>query len=380
MNIHPFTTPPDERYCTRCVMGSRDPDIVFDSDGICNYCKALLVRLEKETYYKSGSEKLNELISNIKKAGEGKEYDCVIGLSGGVDSSYVAYLVKKHGLRPLAIHLDNGWNSELAVQNIQEILSRLNIDLYTHVIDWNEFKDLQLSFIRANVPNIEIATDHAINAILQQMACKFGVRYIITGGNIKGEGIYPKSWGWYNLDLRHIKAIHKKFGNVKLATYPTLSLLQFLFNTIFKKIRTVPILNYVEYNKIEAKKLLESELGWRPYGGKHFESIWTRFYQGYIMTRKFGVDKRQAHYSSLVVAGDMNREDALSDLQVDPYGDNDLEADFDYVIKKFEITESEFSKIMLSPPVAHTDYSNDGWFLDGMPKLKAIAKRIATKV
>ena len=379
MNIHPFTTPPDERYCTRCVMGSRDSDIVFDSDGICNYCKALLVRLEKETYYKSGSEKLNQLVSNIKKAGEGKEYDCVIGLSGGVDSSYVAYLVKKHGLRPLAIHLDNGWNSELAVQNIQEILSRLNIDLYTHVIDWNEFKDLQLSFIRANVPNIEIATDHAINAILQQMACKFGVRYILTGSNIRGEGIYPKAWGWNYLDLKHIKAIHKQYGSVKLTSYPTLSLFQFFVNVAVRKIRTIPILNYVEYSKSEAKKVLEAELGWRPYGGKHFESIWTRFYQGYIMTRKFGVDKRQAHFSSLVMVGDMNRSDALDELEVDPYEGNDLASDVEYVVKKFDLTEDEFERIMTSEAVPHRHYPNDGWLLVGMPKIKALAKKLATR-
>lgn len=373
---------PTETYrrCVRCVMDSSDPDIEFDSEGVCQYCKKFLERLENEVYDQKAPHKLTELVARIKASGKGKPYDCIIGVSGGVDSSYVAWLVKQQGLRPLAIHLDNGWNSELAVDNIHAILNALQLDLYTHVIDWQEFRDLQLSFIKAGVTNIEVTTDHAINAILQQQAAKHNIKYIITGGNVVGEGIYPKSWGWNNLDYRHIVAIHRRFGSIKLKTYPRLSLLKYLYNVLIRGIKITPILNYVTYDKPKAKDVLISELGWRPYPGKHYESVWTRFYQGYILPRKFKVDKRIAHFSSLVVAGTLSRDDAIAELAKDPYEGSELQADMTFVLKKFGFSEAEFEEVMNAPVKSHRDYPTSAWLFERMPQLVRAAKKLATRM
>lgn len=368
---------PNYRICTRCVMDSQDPDIVFDEEGVCNYCTAFLVRLENETYNRSRPELLRDTVAKIKARGQGKPYDCVIGVSGGVDSSFVAREVVQLGLRPLAVHLDNGWNSELAVDNIQRLLNQLNIDLMTHVLDWSAFRDLQVAFLKASVPNIEIATDHAINALLMRSARQHGIRYVISGGNVRGEGIYPKSWGWNNLDLTHIKDIHRRFGTGSLREYPTLSLRQFASDVIFRGIRHFSILNFIDYNKPEAERMLAEELGWRSYGGKHYESIWTRFYQGYIMPRKFGVDKRRAHLSSLIAAGDAERDAALAELENDPYGSADSEEDLQFVMRKLELSEAAFFELMERPPQPHTAYKTDAWFFDKASWLRAWAKRLA---
>lgn len=361
-------------------MDASDPDIRFDANGVCNYCTEWLERLRTETFANHPTRNFNSVVSRIREAGRGKEYDCIIGVSGGVDSTFVAYLVKKSGLRPLAVHLDNGWNSELSVDNIQRALKCLGIDLYTHVIDWEEFRDLQLSFIRASVTNIEIPTDHGINAILQQMAVKHRVKFIITGGNVRGEGIYPRSWGWYNLDLRHLRAIHRRFGAAKLRTFPQLSLARFAFNTFVLGVRTVPILNYVDYNRPKAMKILINELGWRPYGGKHYESVFTRFFQGYILPRKFKVDKRRPHLSTLVVAGDISREEALDQLKRDPYANADLEGDRAFVVKKLGLSDADFEAYLAAPARPHTEFPTNAWFFDGMPRLKRLLKRLAMRV
>lgn len=367
------------RICARCVMDATDPDIRFDDSGICNYCTDWLERIRNETFVGHPTRNIESLVSRIKEVGRGREFDCLIGVSGGVDSTYVAHLIKSHGLRPLAIHMDNGWNSELAVDNITRALTKLKIELLTHVIDWDEFRDLQLSFFKAAVTNIEIPTDHGINAILQRTAAKYGIKFIVTGGNIRGEGIYPKSWGWYNLDLRHLRALHRQFGTVPLRTFPQISLSRFAFNTFIRGIRTTPILNYIDYNRPQAQALLESELGWRPYGGKHYESIFTRFFQGYILPRKFGVDKRKPHLATLVVAGDISREDALKELARDPYADADLESDLQFFLKKLGFSRAEFELYMAAPSHRHQDYPSSAWFFEGAPKLKAWAKRMATR-
>ncbi len=362
-------------------MDKSDPNIQFNEIGNCNYCEEWLVRMKNETFIANPKQNLEKLVERIKDIGRDREFDCLIGVSGGVDSTYVAYLVKKKlGLRPLAVHLDNGWNSELAVDNITRALTSLKIDLFTHVIDWDEFRDLQLSFFKASVTNIEIATDHAINAILHRTAAQNNIKYIISGGNIRGEGIYPKSWGWYNLDLRHLLSIHKQFGSVPLKTYPRLSLVTLAYNTFIRGIRTTPILNYIDYNRIEAQKLLQQELGWRPYGGKHYESVFTRFFQGYILPRKFGIDKRRPHLSTLVVAGDISRADALKELDRDPYADASVEQDLEFTLKKLNFTMAEFNQYMISPPKSHQDYPTNAWFFDGMPDFKRWAKRWATRV
>lgn len=338
-------------------MDSTDPNITFDSKGNCNYCTAYLSKnfqysIEKE-------EQLVRILNEIKLAGQGKKYDCIIGVSGGVDSTYVAYEVKRRGLRPIAIHLDNGWNSELAVSNIQKTLRTLDIDLDTYVLNWKEFKDLQLSFLKASIPGMEIPTDHAIMSILNRKAEEYGVRYIINGSNISSEFIMSSRWSEVEgqRDWLLIKNIHKKFGKEKLRTFPHSSLIQLYYYKLFKRITVVNILNYIDYSKTSAMKLIEEELGWVYYGGKHYESIYTRFTQAYIQPRKFNIDKRKAHFSNLVCSGEMTREEALLLLQKSPYNNLMMEqSDLFYFRKKMGMSDQEFLHMMNMPIKSYLNY------------------------
>jgi N-acetyl sugar amidotransferase len=275
-------------------------------------------------------------------------------VSGGVDSTYVAWLAKQLGLRPLAVHLDNGWDSELAVSNIHEALKRLQIDLHTHVIDWEEFKDLQLAFLRASTPDSEIPSDHAIFALMHETADREGVNYIISGLNRRTESHLPPAWSQGHWDWRYIHSIHRRFGRRPLKTFPRMP---FLRLRRWRRQHTwIDILNYVDYVKADAVALLEQQLGWRNYGGKHFESIYTRFYQGYILPRKFGFDKRKMHLSSLICAGEITRDEALRQLEAEPYPIALQLEDRAYVIEKFGLTAAEFEELMQRPPRAFTDY------------------------
>jgi N-acetyl sugar amidotransferase len=346
------------QICTKCVMDTTDPDIFFDENGICNHCHDYDLVQKKIYSGIAGRHKLDMLCERIKKDGKGKEYDSVIGVSGGVDSTYVAYIVKQHDLRPLAVHFDNGWDSELAVSNIQKTLQLLDIDLYTHVIDWEEFRDLQLAFLRASTPDSEIPTDHAINALLHQMAKKIGVRYVITGNNIKTETHLPRAWSQGHLDWLYIQSIYNKFGHGRLRSFPHMN---FFDRHWYKVIQTtIDILNYIDYVKKDAIVVLEKELGWKYYGGKHYESIYTRFYQGYILPKKFGYDKRKMHLSSLICSGETTRDEALRDLNNDTYPHKLQEEDREYVIKKFEITPAEFEEIMNMPKKSYWDFHSYG--------------------
>jgi N-acetyl sugar amidotransferase len=368
------------KICSRCVMDTAIKVIHFDENGICNYCKDYDYRVATELYKEpERSRRLYLLIDKIKKEGQKKDYDCIIGVSGGVDSSYVAYLVKKFGLRPLAIHLDNGWNSELAVQNIQQLLKNLNIDLYTHVIEWEEFKDLQKAFIKSSIENLEIPTDHAITALLFKMANKYGLKYILNGSNLVTEGLYGNSGG-SNLDYRLLKDIHKKFGTKKLKTYPSISIWNLAYKIIVKKIKYIPVLNYIDYNKEKAIKLLEKELGWRRYAGKHYESIFTRFFQGYILTNKYNYDKRKVHLSNLIMSKQISRSEALNELNKHPYPNQELlKEDIDFFLKKFNFTKSEFQTIMNGKSREPSEFkSYEGVFKKLKPwalKIKEYAKR-----
>lgn len=366
------------QICTRCIMDTSEPEIQFDADGVCNHCTRAIARIEREKIV-DPQARLAALVAKIKSDGAGKEYDCVIGVSGGVDSTMVAYHVKRLGLRPLAIHLDNGWNSELAVDNIKAALERLDIDLFTHVIDWEEFRDLQLSFLKASVPNCEIPTDHAILALLMKTAMQHGTRYILTGSNLATESIMPVSWGYYNQDLYHLKAIHRRFGTRPLRTFPQISLLQLVLAVFARKIKYIPILNYLNYDKVAAKALLLSDFGWRDYGGKHYESIYTRFFQGHILPTKFGFDKRRAHLSSMICSGSINRDQALEEMKGDIYGGADLAQDREFVIKKFCLTEPEWEAIMDSPPRKHTEYPSLSLLFHESEGLRQFFRRTATR-
>ncbi len=367
------------QICTRCIMDVSDPDITFDENGVCNRCHDYDQRARLELHTdEEGQRRLQALIEKIKSDGKGKEYDCIIGLSGGVDSSTVAHIVVKLGLRPLAVHLDNGWNSELAVSNIERLVKKLNLDLYTLVLDWEMFKDLHLAFLKASVINSEAPTDHAINATLYKLALKRKIRYIISGGNLVTEGILPLSWGYYNMDWKHIKAIHKRFGAQKLKDYPHLTLFQWASYTFVRGVKVVPILNYFEYNKEASKRLLATEYSWRDYGGKHYESVYTRFFQGYILPTKFHIDKRRAHLSSMICSEQINREDALEEMARSPYQPDMRSEDKAFVIKKLGLTDEEFERIIALSPKSFREYPNNYFWIKNLRGIVSLAKRRAS--
>lgn len=368
------------QVCTRCIMDTSDPEITFDEAGVCNHCTDALARMNRELLGPVERERaLNALVDKVKADGKGKEYDCIIGVSGGVDSTMVAYEVKRLGLRPLAVHFDNSWNSELAVDNVKRALDRLGIDLYTHVVDWEEFRDLQLCFLKASVANCEAPTDHAITALLFRMASKYRLRYILNGGNLATEAILPISWGHYNQDLKHLKALHRRFGQRPLRTMPTITVMDYLYYVFVRGTRTVPFLNYINYRKEDAKQLLTKELGWRDYGGKHYESVWTRFFQGYYLPTKFGYDKRRAHFSTLICSQQMSREQALAEMDRPAYDPELLRQDLQFVLKKFGLTQADFQAILDTPGKKATDYPSNYFLFHTLRRYKNIFRSIATR-
>jgi len=342
--------------CISCVMDSSDPDIAFDSNGVCSHC--LAYPQKKNAFVpdeQNGKLLLEKMVRECKQAGRNKPYDCVIGVSGGVDSSYVAYLVHQLGLRPLAVHLDNGWNSELAVTNIRNLLQKLGIELHTFVLDWESFMDLQLAFLRASTPDSEIPSDHAIVALMRSMADKEGVP-VIWGVNFSSEAILPQAWSQGHMDWTYIKEVHKKFGRKKLINYPHYSVWKLIWYNRFRRQKLYNILNYIPYNKEEAKKILMSETGWRDYGGKHFESVYTKIFQSYILPVKFNFDKRKAHYSSLILAGQMSRDEALELLKVNSFDSEKIQTEIEFLAKKLQISLAEFEEIMHLPARSYKDY------------------------
>lgn len=348
------------QMCSKTVMDTTDENIVFDEEGVCNhyhdYQKIAKSQLLPEP---QRSKKLQQMIDKIKADGKGKKYDCLIGLSGGVDSTYVAWLVKQYGLRPLAVHLDNGWNSELAVHNVNSIVNTLDFDLYTLVVNWEEFKDIQLAYLRASVVDIEVVSDHAIQATMWKLAKERNIGYIISGTNIVTEHILPSAWIYKKMDYSNLKDIHRQFGHKKIKTYPTLNFRKYVYYTGFHKLVPISILDYVDYNKEKAKAIIAEKLDWRDYGGKHYESVFTKFYQAYILPQKFGIDKRKAHLSTLICSDQITREEALCELEQPLYNEIELVEDKRYVLKKFGLSENEFEELMKIPPKAHTSFKTD---------------------
>jgi N-acetyl sugar amidotransferase len=349
------------KVCSRCIMDETAKEITFDNNGVCNFCHNYDNVLVNDLYTnKAGEEKLEKLIEKIKLKGKNSRYDVLIGLSGGVDSSYVAYVIKKiYGLRAFAVHLDNGWNTELAVANVEQIVKRLEIDLSTYVLDWKEFRDIQTSFIKSSISNIEIPTDHAIWALLIKTAAKMKIPYIIAGNNVVTESIMPESWLYGSKDSKLIKSIHQQFGKVKMKTYPSLSTMDYVDYLLVRGIRWIPILNYIPFNKAEAKQILIDELGWQDYGGKHYESIFTRFFHAFYLPVKFGYDLRKSYLSALVCSGQITREEALEEISKPPASKEMLEQDRDYVIKKLGLSEDEFESILKAPNKTYADYRNN---------------------
>jgi N-acetyl sugar amidotransferase len=346
----------NQTECNRCVLSSYDdPEIYFNSDGICNHCIGYENQIKSFPLDQRDREViLHNEIEKIKKAGHKREYDCIMGISGGVDSSYLSILLKEFKLRPLLIHFDNGWNSELAVNNIERIINKLEFPLYTYVVNWSEFKDLQLSYIRSGVLDWEIPTDHGFYALLHNQAFKRKINYIISGHNIVTEGILPKCMRWSKLDVANIKDIHSQFGEIKkLKTFPTMPFYKSFYYKQFANLNFLSPLNYLEYNKTNAKNQLINDYGWKDYGGKHYESIFTRFYQGYVLVEKYGFDKRKAHLSTLINSGQITKEEARKELAHPIYDELLLKEDKKYVLKKLGLTNVEFNKIMQEKPVSH---------------------------
>lgn len=350
----------EPRICTRCIMDTTASDIDFDDQGRCSYCSDFLARLDR-TGLAATEDQRNNFLQRVRRDGTGKDYDCIVGLSGGVDSSYALLLAVRHGLRPLAVHLDNGWNSELAVHNISNLVSSLKVDLFTHVIDWNENKDLQLSFFRANVIDIEMLMDNAMMALNYRLARQYKVKWILAGTNRSTEGmLMPPNWNWLKYDARNIRDIHKRFGSVPIRSHPLISVAGFIWNRYVLGIHWTSFLDYFDYRKDEALAILDKEAGYRPYPYKHYESVFTRFYQGYILPRKFGVDKRKLHLSTLVVTGQMTRERALELMSQSPYPDPDQErSDYSFVLKKLGFSEEDFESYIAAPAVPHDYYATE---------------------
>ncbi len=338
-------------------MDTSDPEITFNENGVCNYCTDYQERKNRLTLTEDEKPKhLKYMIDFCMKKGKGKKYDCIIGVSGGVDSTYVAYKVKELGLRPLAVHLDNGWDAELAVSNIHNVLKKLNIELYTHVLDWEEFRSLQLAFLKASTPDSEIPSDHAIGALMKDFAVKEDVP-LIWGVNFTSEAILPRVWSQGHMDWGYIKKVNRLFGTQKLKDFPHYSVYKRIYWNRIKRLRTFSLLDYIDYDKEKAKKFLIEELGWRDYGGKHHESIYTKFFQAYILPTKFGFDKRRAHLSSLILAGQISREAALQEIQKPLYNEKELQEHLVYIPKKLGITQKEFEEIMNTPPRKYEEFS-----------------------
>ncbi|MFC1703604.1 N-acetyl sugar amidotransferase [Candidatus Omnitrophota bacterium] len=328
--------------CQRCICDTSIPGIRFDSGGICNFCR---IHDEMEKLYPlspEGVQKLHHIVEKIKKSGKKNDYDCVVGVSGGRDSTYLLYSAVRLGLRPLAVHFDNGWNSEIAVTNIKNVTEKLKVDLHTYVADWDEFKNLQIAFLKASVSDAEIPTDVAIFGTLYQVAASEGIKYILNGHSFRTEGIMPI--GWTYMDGRYMYSVNKIFGNKRLKTVPNFTLFDYFKYVLVKRIEMIPLLNFFEYNQQKINEILERELDWRYYGGHHHESYYTHFFQSYLLPKKFNIDKRKIEYSALVRSRQMNRSDALRLIEDASYPyDEDL---LDYVKSKLGMTSTEFEKIL----------------------------------
>lgn len=351
-----------KKICSKCVMDSSDIKIIFDDQGVCDHCNTFL----KEILPKWNPEGLDEsslysLAEQIKKDGQGKDFDCIMGMSGGVDSSYLLYLaVEKLGLRPLVFHVDAGWNSQEAVHNIERMVDGLGLDLYTAVINWEEMKDLQLSFFKAGVSHIDTPQDHSFFATMYKFAAEHGVKNILTGGNYSTECIRnPLEWMYYQSDSRQLKDIHARFGTSPLKEYPVTNILWHkVYLPYFKGIKVIRPLDFMVYNKEDATKLLEDKFGYQRYPQKHFESRFTRFYEGYWLPQKFGYDTRKVQFSSLILTGQMTREEALEELDRPAMTDLQVRQEFEYIANKLCISVEELQGYFNAPNKTYADYKS----------------------
>lgn len=363
------------KICKRCIMDTTsDPNLILDENGVCNYCHAYDAAIKKIEYKrKNGEVQLTDIFNKMKEDGKGKAYDCLLGISGGVDSSYMAYLAKEHGLRVLAVHVDAGWNSELAVQNIEKMCKKLDYDLHTVVVDWQTMKELQRAYMFSGLANLDVPQDHCFIAACAKMAKKFGIKYILNGNNWATEGILSTAYQYSNRDWRNIKGVYQKCGRGKgnLRKYPHQNFWEMYFwYPLFHKVKVIFPLDYINYSKKMAIDILEREFDWKYYGGKHYESRFTKFFQEIYLPLKFGWDKRRDHISSLIVGGEMTREEGLQEIAISPSTESELEEERKYVLKKLDISDEEWNYIMTMPVKSEDDYPNDKKMIRFCMKIK----------
>ena len=352
----------DYQICTNCVMDTSDLKIRFDEQGVCDHCNTFKNDILPHWHTdERGHNKLLSIVKKIKRQGRGKDFDCLMGMSGGIDSSYLLYImVEKYGLRPLVFHVDAGWNSQIAVNNIERLVDGLGLDLYTEVINWEEMKDLQLAFFKSGVPHIDTPQDHSFFATMYKFASKHNIKYILTGGNYSTECIRnPIEWMYYQTDSIQLRDIYKKHGTGKLKDYPVTNILWHkIFLPFIKKIKLIRPLDFFPYNKDEAMKTLIDKFGFQEYPQKHFESRFTRFYESYWLTKKFGYDTRKVQYSSLILTNQMTRQDALMKLKQPAYNPKTIHQDFEYIARKLEISVEELQSYMDAPNKTYRDYKS----------------------
>lgn len=350
------------QICTNCVMDTTDSKIVFDEKGVCDHCNTYFNDILPYWHTdERGEKKLKEFVAKIKKEGKGKDFDCLMGMSGGIDSSYLLYAMKeKYGLRPLVFHVDAGWNSQIAVNNIERLVDGLGLDLYTEVINWEEIKDLQLAYFKSGVPHIDTPQDHAFFATMYKFASKHKIKYILTGGNYSTECVRnPLEWMYYQSDSIQLRDIYKKHGTGKLKDYPVTNILWHkVYLPYFKGIKLIRPLDYIPYNKDEAMHFLVDSYGYQKYPQKHFESRFTRFYEAYWLPKKFGYDTRKVQFSSLILTNQMTREEALEELKKTAYDPETIKQDFEYVANKLGITIEELQGYMDAPNKTYKDYKS----------------------
>lgn len=373
----------DFQICSRCVMDTTDSAIVFDANGVCDHCITFDTKVKPNWRTGAfGEQELRTLVQNIKASGKGKDFDCIIGMSGGIDSSYLTYVATEFGLRPLVFHVDAGWNSQVAVNNIEKLVDKLGLDLYTEVIDWQEMRDLQLAYFKSGVPHIDTPQDHAFFATMYRFAEQYNINYILTGANLSTECIRnPIEWMYYQSDSIQLRDIHAKFGTRPLVNYPVTSILRHkIWLPYVKGIKVVRPLNMVEYDKAAAVKLLTEKFGWQPYPQKHFESRFTRFYEGYWLPKKFGFDTRKVQYSSLIVTGQMTRQEALDKLKTPALDDSTVRQEFEYVANKLEISTTELQGYFDAPNKTYRDYkSQESLYMVGAKVMKALGLELGGK-
>jgi N-acetyl sugar amidotransferase len=361
--------------CAKGVWDETIPGISFDENGISNYYWLMEKLMEAYPSGKAGEEIWKKLIQKIKSSGKKKKYDCVVGVSGGTDSSYLLWIAKENGLRPLAVNLDNGWNSDISVKNIKKMTQALDIDLETYVIDYEEIKDLNRCYMKASLPWVDIPTDLAIKAVLYKIAVREGVKYILRGNDFRSEGTQPREWTYG--DGKQLKYIHRKFGNVRLKTFPNYNLSDLIYYSLVKNIKSIYPFYYLSYSKQHAQKFLQEKFKWEYYDGHHYENLFTRFVISYWLYEKFGIDKRKITLSAQVVTGAISREEALRILQDKPYNESEKDKLIAYVIKKLDFDLSEFDSLMKLAPKSFLDYPSNYKLID---ESGYISKLIFSKV